>query len=107
MKRLKEGALLLHEIHDKFFGHHLAIHADTFSEVRQMGRSIKADLVASQHEPSRQRMCARTFPVGASHMDSGEAAVRMAEVCIQRFGHLKPGFIGRRPRLLKQGRTII
>ena len=40
-------------------------------------------------------------------MDSGEAAVRMAEVRIQRFGHLKPGFIGRGPRLLKQGRTII
>ena len=107
MKRLKEGTLLLHEIHDKFFGHHFTIHADTFAEVRQMGRSIKADLIACQHQPSRQRMCARTFPVGASHMDSGEAAVRMAEVCIQRFGHLQTRFIGRRPRLLKQGRTII
>ena len=107
MKRLKEGALLLYEIHDKFFGHHLAVHADTFAEVRQMGRSIKADLIACQHEPSRQRMCTRTFAVGASHMDSGEAAMRMTEVRIQRFGHLKPGFIGRRPCLLKQGRTII
>ena len=67
------------ELHHVLFRDHLAVDADAFAKVAEMGRGVEAGLVASFLEHGGQHVGDGTLAVGSAHVHRLEVVLRVVE----------------------------
>ena len=82
------------KVDNSLLGYHLAVDADTFAEVDEVGRGVEAHLVASFLEDGGEEVGDGAFAVGAGDMDGLEFALGVAEGGHHVDGGLYIGLIG-------------
>ena len=89
-------AVLVHEVHHLLLGNHLAVHADPFAEVLQVGRGEEPRAVAGLLEHRGDDVRYGALAVGSRDMDGEEVALRIAQVAAECGDALQSRLVGRR-----------
>ena len=87
--------VFVHEVHDLLFGNHLAVDADAFGEILQVGRGEKPRAVAGLLQYRGDDMRYGTFAVRARHVDREEIALGVADVAAECGDALQSRLVGR------------
>ena len=78
-----QSAPSLHEIHHRLLCNLAPVDTDALTEIKDMRRRVKPDLVARTRKHGGESMGCRTLAVGSRYMYCRVAAVRVAENVVQ------------------------
>ncbi len=82
------------EVSDAFFRYHVAVYPHPFAEVHKVRRCVETGSVSLFLKYGGHQVRHAPFAVGPGHVDGAEAAVRVAEIVIERDAAFKPRFVG-------------
>ncbi len=89
--------VLVHEIDHLLLGDHLAIDADAFAEVLQVGRGEQSGAVSGLLQHGGDHVRHGALAVGARHVDGEEVALRVADAAAECGDAVEARFVGREP----------
>ena len=96
----------VNELYHILLGNHLAVDADAFAEVAQMGRGVKACLEASFLKDGSQHVGDGAFAIGAGHMHRLEVVLRVVEKIEKLDGVVEVGLVGGCSDALIHGKLV-
>ena len=82
VQRLEKVTFFFYKVHYILFGYGRAVYTDTFTEIHQVGRSVKPHAVSRLLQYGSQCMGTGAFTVGSCHVDCAERTVGVPEMFV-------------------------
>ena len=98
--------VLVHEVHHLLLGDHLAVDADAFAEILQVGRGEQSRAVSGLLEHRGDDVRHGAFAVGSGDVDREEVALGVSDVAAECGDALQSRFVSRRALGFEDGKRL-